>query len=164
VVPGLGEQLREIADVTRPARQPAWCASQCTHLGSYSAFYVAQPPAPAGSHVELGLARSTHATYAGNPNSVPVVHPYFIEYTFVVLLDLYYFGQISFEEYAFYLYLADVALNECLVEDFTDQGGMFAPTRTDVGEPAQPLNGAGFIQDTNTGIRAILDAPLWTVS
>jgi hypothetical protein len=129
-----------------------------------SAFYIANPPAPAGSHVQLGLSRSTHATYAGNPNSVPVVHPYFIEFTFVVLLDLYYFGQISFEEYAFYLYLADVALNECLVEDFTDQGGMFAPSRTDVGEPAQPINGAGFIQDANTGIRAILDAPLWTVS
>jgi hypothetical protein len=48
-----------------------------------------------------------------------------------------------------------------VVESFIDQGGSYAGNRIDVGEPSQPINGSGFINDSNSGILDKLAHPLW---
>jgi len=129
--------------------------------GDQSRYGFFSPPVPAGLHIELGLAKSKHGTYPFNPNWHPVIWPEIIAMTNFIISDLYFAGWISFEEYLIYLYLADEAFFGCLVEHFDEQGGFYAGQRIDVGEPSQPINGAGFIQDTQSGINQKFTVPLW---
>jgi hypothetical protein len=43
-------------------------------------------------------------------------------------------------------YALDVSFFSCIVERFSDSGGTFAPTRINIGEVNQPINGSHFIQ------------------
>ena len=56
-------------------------------------------------------------------------------------------GLIDYDTYVYSLAVADDVFYGCLVERFANQGGMSAPTRINVGEPNQPINGCGFIRD-----------------
>jgi hypothetical protein len=119
------------------------------------------PPIPAGGHIELALALGKHSTYTFNPKFHPVIRPEIMAFAYSVIDDLFFSGVISEETYLIFLGLADEAFFDCIVEDFNDQGGQFATTRIDVGEPNQPINGSTWIQDTNSGILEKFTIPLW---
>lgn len=116
---------------------------------------------PANNHIGLALSRSKHSTYAFNPDGLPVILPVWQALTYSVIDSLYFADVISYDSYLVYLFLADEAFYSCVVESFADQGGFFAGTRIDVGEPDHPINGAGFIQDSASGILQKLTVPLW---
>jgi hypothetical protein len=129
--------------------------------GDNSTYYDFNPPVPAGMHIELGLARSKHSTYTFNPDWYPVIWPEIMAMTYFTIDSLYYDYIIDYYTYLTFLYLADEAFFACLVEHFEEQGGFYAGSRIDVGEPDVPINGAGFILDTQSGIREKLTVPLW---
>jgi len=129
--------------------------------GDNSTYYSFNPPIPAYNHIELGLSRSKHATYTFNPDGHPVIWPDIMSLTYFTIDSLYYSGAIDDLTYLTFLYLADEAFFACLVEHFSEQGGTYAQTRIDVGEPGQPINGSGFIQDTASGINQKLTVSLW---
>lgn len=60
---------------------------------------------------------------------------------------LYAEGVYDEGAYLFYQALLSDTVYGCVVECFFDQGGNFAGTRINVGEPAVPINGSHFIQD-----------------
>lgn len=129
--------------------------------GDNSTYYSFNPPVPAYNHIELGLSRSKHATYTFNPDLHPVIWPEIMSLTYFTIDSLYFSGVIDDLTYLAFLYLADEAFFACLVEHFSEQGGFYAQTRIDVGEPGQPINGSGFIQDTQSQINQKLTVSLW---
>jgi hypothetical protein len=136
-------------------------AHEGTFGGDNSTYYFFNPPIPAHNHIELGLSRSKHATYTFNPNWYPVIWPEIMALTYFTIDSLYFSGAIDYWTYLSFLYLADEAFFACLVERFSEQGGTYAQTRIDVGEPGQPINGSGFIQDAQSGINQKLTVSLW---
>jgi hypothetical protein len=68
-------------------------------------------------------------------------------------------SRIDFDTYLFYLAIASDVFYGCIIEHFQDQGGWYADSRVNVGEPSQPINGSGFIQDTE--LNGKLSTPLW---
>lgn len=113
-----------------------------------SQLFSPSQPVPAGWHIELAFSRSKHGTYPFNPDYLPLVPWYVIYSTYATLDFLYYNYYISDYEYFAYLYIADSAFYTCAVERFGDQGGTYAGTRINVGEPSNPINGSNFIRDT----------------
>lgn len=109
-------------------------------------------PIPAGWHINLALALSKHATYTFNPDYLPLVPDYVIYSAYGIAVAACYetwfndfgIGDIVCLAALYYLY---GAFFECGVERFINQGGSFAQTRINIGEPNRPINGAGFIQD-----------------
>lgn len=136
-------------------------AHEGTFASDNSAYYFFNPPVPAHNHIQLGLSRAKHATYTFNPDWYPVIWPEIMALAYFTIDSLYFSGAIDYYTYLTFLYLADEAFFACLVEHFSEQGGFYAQTRIDVGEPGQPINGAGFIQDTQSGINQKLTVPLW---
>lgn len=114
-----------------------------------SALVPVSPPVPAPAHVLLGLSRSKHATYTFNPDHVSVL-------PFGVVVAIYAaVGAVcavsDVETCASSVFLADTVVLSCFVERFQEQGGVFAETRINVGEPripgqpGQPINNSNFI-------------------
>ena len=68
-------------------------------------------------------------------------------------------GEIDETTYAALLYAAATVFYECVVERFTEQPGVYAGTRTNVGELTKPINGCSWINDPR--IRAKLTPNLW---
>jgi hypothetical protein len=136
-------------------------AHEGTFGGDNSAYYFFNPPVPANNHIQLGLSRSKHGTYTFNPDWYPVIWPEIMSLTYFTIDSLYFSYAIDYETYLIFLYLADEAFFACFVEHFSEQGGTYAQTRIDVGEPDHVINGAGFIQDTQSGIREKFTVPLW---
>jgi len=115
-------------------------------------LYPAQPISPFGpSHIELALARQKHATYTWDPNSsypdgLPLM-PWSVIFASYAAIDaLYFLGIICVWEWLALQYALDVSFFSCVVERFSDSGGTFAPTRVNIGEVNQPINGSHFIQ------------------
>jgi len=116
---------------------------------------------PAGQHVKLGLSRSKHSTYPFNPDKFPIFRQEIIDATFAAIDAAFFAGEIDDSTYAALLYAANTVFFECVVERFTDQGGVYAGTRTNVGELAKPINGCSWINDPR--IREKLTPTLWRV-
>ena len=112
-----------------------------------SRFYNLSTPIPINGHVNLGLSRSKHGTYAFNPDYFPITPLWVISSTYFTLNVLYATGQISLVRYLILLFIADQTFFACIIERFQDQGGITANTRTNVGELKSPLNNSGFIND-----------------
>ncbi len=136
-------------------------AHEGVSVGDNSFYYSYDPPVPANNHIELGTSLAKHGTYAFNPDNWPVIDPRLIALTYSIIDGLYFDGFIDYDSYLIYLALADEAFYDCVTESFNEQGGTYASTRTDVGEPSQPINGSGFINDANSGILDKLARPLW---
>lgn len=122
-------------------------------------------PVPAGLHIHLALSLSKHATYTFNPDFLTLIPDYII-YSIIAGVDYYCYrstfdGDFGYNDLACLaaMYYAYGALYGCAVERFYDQGGRFADTRINVGEPNQPINGAAFIRD-NTQRSAYLYSKL----
>lgn len=108
------------------------------------------PPVPAGNHLNLALSLSKHSTYGFNPDYFPITPSWFIDSYFVALDAAYLSGEIDDAEYYLSVLIGNDVFFGCLVERFGAQGGSYANTRTNVGEPAHPINGSGFIQDDSS--------------
>lgn len=124
-------------------------------------------PIPAGWHLHLALSLSKHATYTFNPEYLPLAPDYAIA---GALAAVDYYCYRSAFDYDFgwndvaclaAQYYAYGALFECAVERFFDQGGRYADTRINVGDPNNPINGATFIQDNSKGLRDKFDIPIF---
>lgn len=96
----------------------------------------------------LCRAPSTLHTLSFNPDQPPLTPYPIIAGTLDTILSLYDSGAIDYPTYLQYNLIASTAFYVCVVEQFGDQGGMFASTRINVGELSHPLNGAGFINDS----------------
>src|SRR5947209_11870992 len=127
----------------------------------HSAYIQPASPVPAGKHAALGLSRSKHSTYPFNPDHFPIFRQEIIDATFAAIDALYASGAIDDTTYAALLYAANTVFYECVVERFTDQGGVYADTRTNVGELTKPINGCSWINDPR--IREKLTPTLWRV-
>lgn len=102
---------------------------------------------PAGYHPEVDLATSKHGTYAGDPDGLVLTPGWIIDSAYFTLDDLYNNGWIDDWTYWSWEFGITEAFYGCIVERFDDRGGAFADVRTNVGEPAYPLNGSHFILD-----------------
>lgn len=122
-------------------------------------------PLPAGAHLELRLSRSKHATYFGNPEGLPLTPTPIIFATYSAFDFFLAIGRFNWLDYLIANGIADDVFFGCIVEHFTDQGGSFAQSRTNVGELSAPLNGAGFINDPEPkmGLQNKLKRPLWVL-
>jgi hypothetical protein len=125
----------------------------------HSGYIEPSNPASAGSHIELSLSRSKHATYPFNPNKSPIFRGEIIEITYAQINAAHAEGKIDDITYDALLYAATTVFFECIVERFRDQGGAYAGTRINVGELNKPLNGCSWINDPR--IRSKLTPPLW---
>lgn len=122
------------------------------------------PVVPAGNHLNVSLSKSKHATYNFNPDYYPLFPYWFIADTYVGLYDSFYAGLISYDTLLLSLAIADDIFYGCVVERFGSQGGAFAQTRINVGEPDAPIDGCGFIRDNTSRSGYLyqkLAAPLW---
>lgn len=124
-----------------------------------SMFIAPDAPVPANNHVLLGAARSKHGTYSFNPEGYPIFQPAVIDTAYATIELLYITGVIDYITYLALLFLADDLFFGCVVEHFQEQGGFYAASRTNVGEPGRPINASGFIEDPK--IRNKLTTPLW---
>lgn len=116
----------------------------------HSHYINISTPYSFGNHLNLWLSLSKHATYTFNPNYYPLTPQYIIFSTYDSLYLLYYYGEINIYEYLAYLFIADETFYACIVEQFNEQGGMYAETRINIGELNYPLNGSHFIQDVQS--------------
>ena len=114
-----------------------------------SLLFYPQNPVNFNSHIELALSRWKHSTYPFNPNYFPIFWESFILSIYAGIDISYIAGGIGYERYLELLYLADTIFFFCVIEHFEEQGGMFANIRINVGEPSNPMNNSGFIQDAN---------------
>lgn len=124
-----------------------------------SMFIAPSAPVPAGGHVLLGTARSKHGTYTFNAEGYPIFQPAVIAAAYATIDFLYAAGIIDYITYLALLFLADDLFFGCVIERFQEQGGFYASSRTNVGEPGRPINASGFIEDAK--IRDKLTTPLW---
>ncbi|HEX4960530.1 MAG TPA: hypothetical protein VF173_06805 [Thermoanaerobaculia bacterium] len=127
----------------------------------HSGYISPTSPVPAGSHAALALSRSKHSTYPFNPDKFPIFRQEVIAATFAAIDAAFAQGAIDDTTYAALLYAANTVFFECVTERFTDQGGVYAGTRTNVGELTKPINGCSWINDAR--IRAKLTPTLWRV-
>lgn len=121
------------------------------HEGTFfdhSIYINLSTPVSFNSHIYLALSRSKHATYPFNPNNFRLVPQYVIFSTYATISYLFASGQINYLLYLALLAAADQTFTRCIVEQFQNQGGVYANTRINVGELNQPLNGSSFIRDT----------------
>jgi hypothetical protein len=148
---------------TNPAAYSAYSYYTAGHEGSNwtdtSRYVVPSQPVPAGNHLLLALSRSKHATYPFNPDFYPLLRPDLIAAVYAAIDFLFISGQIDELTYLILLGIADSVFFACVVEHFTDQGGFFAGTRINVGEPGRPINGSSFIADLDLAPK--LTVPLW---
>jgi hypothetical protein len=135
-------------------------AHENTPFVDESMVFRPDQPVPAGLHINLAFSFSKHSTYPYNPDGQPIVQAWVIDLAFNIITDLYFAGVIDFDTYALFVFLAQQAFFGCIVESFSDQGGTFAGTRIDVGEPGRALNGSGFIEDRSSGIFGKLADPV----
>lgn len=124
-------------------------------------------PVPAGWHIHLALALSKHSTYTFNPDYLPLAPDYAIAGA-LAAVDYYCYRSVYDYDFGWNdlaclaaQYYINGLLYECAVERFFDQGGQYANTRINVGEPTNPLNGATFIQDNTHGLRDKFDIPIF---
>ena len=133
-----------------PNAYSLYSAYLSAHEGTFfdqSVFVDFGPPVPAGNHLILDLSLSKHSTYGFNPDFYPLFPYWFIAGTYAGLFDAWVSGFLTDDEFFFLLFLADDIFFGCVVERFFDQGHFFAQTRINIGEPNQPINACGFIQD-----------------
>jgi hypothetical protein len=131
------------------------------HEGTFldhSAYLNPSSPVAAGNHLNLALSLSKHSTYTFNPDGMPLMPPGVIDAVYSTIFFLADDGEIDPDTENLYLFLADDVFYGCIIEHFGDQGGAFAQTRVDVGEPGSPLNGSAFIADPELAPKF---APLW---
>lgn len=112
-----------------------------------SAYGDFSPAVPAGNHLNLAQSLSKHSTYNFNPDYYPIIPAWAIASAEATIDALYAEGVYDEGTYLFYQALLSDTVYGCVVERFSDQGGNFAGTRINVGEPATPINGSTFIQD-----------------
>src|SRR5207253_6430862 len=103
------------------------------------------PSVSAPYHFEMALSRSKHATYAFNPDYMPLTPWWIIVTVYDELYQEYFEGHIPWWWFYAALAIADDVFFSCIVERFTDQGGQPAIVRTDVGELGAPINSLSFI-------------------
>jgi hypothetical protein len=144
-----------------PAAYSGYSYYTAAHEGTFldhSAYLNPSSPVPAYNHLILALSLSKHSTYTFNPNGMPIMPDWVISAVYATITSLWADGEIDDATEALYLYLADTVFYSCIIEHFGDQGGAFAQTRINVGEPGAPLNGSAFIADPRIAPKF---APLW---
>ena len=115
-----------------------------------STFILPDQPVPAGTHIQLALARAKHGTYSFNPNGMPMLPAWLIVLVYDTINFLFLADIIDEVQYLIYSFIADSVFFGCVIERFEEQGGQFAQTRINVGEPEMPINQSAFINDTQT--------------
>lgn len=131
------------------------------HEGTFldhSAYLNPSSPVPAYNHLNLALSLAKHSTYTFNPDGMPLMPDWVISSVYATIDALWADGEIDDPTYLTYQFLADTVFYSCIIEHFGDQGGSYAQTRINVGEPGSPLNGSAFIADP---LIAPKFAPLW---
>ena len=130
------------------------------HEGTFfdqSAYASFSPAVPANNHLNAALSLSKHSTYTFNPSGYPITPAWFIASYDASLLGLYEDGDIDDNEFYLSEAIGDNVFYGCLVEQWTKEGASYANTRTNVGEPAHPINGSAFIQDDSSRALNITD-------
>ena len=89
---------------------------------------------------------------------MPIMPDWVISSVYATIDSLWLDGIIDDPTYLTYQFLADTVFYSCIIEHFGDQGGSFAQSRTNVGEPGSPLNGSAFIADPEIAPKV---AALW---
>ncbi len=137
-----------------PAAYKAYAYYTTAHEGEplfdKSTFILPDQPVPAGTHIQLALARAKHGTYAFNPNGLPMLPAWLIVLVYDTINFLFLADIIGEVQYLIYSFIADSVFFGCVIERFEEQGGQFAQTRINVGEPEMPINQSGFINDVQT--------------
>jgi hypothetical protein len=144
-----------------PGDYSAYSYYTAAHEGTFldhSAFLNPSSPVAAGNHLNLALSLSKHSTYTFNPDGMPLIPPDVISAVYATIFALADDGTIDPDTEDLYLFLADTVFFSCIIEHFGEQGGTFAQTRINVGEPGSPLNGSAFIADPELAPKF---APLW---
>jgi len=128
---------------------------------SMYAFF--SPGVPINNHLNVALSRSKHGTYSFSPDYLPLIPDGIIFAVNFAIDDLYFTGVIEYDYYLYFLYLSDVTFYSCVVEHFTEQGGGYPGTFTNVGELSQPINGSHYILDPDPemGLLPKLNQSLW---
>ncbi len=130
------------------------------HEGTFfdqSAGAVFSPAIQAGNHVDLALSLSKHSTYNFHPDYYPITPEWFVTDYYTTLTTLWADGDISDAWYYFSIAEGSDVFYDCAVERFTNQGGSYAAIRTNVGEPAHPINGSTLIQDDSSRALNLID-------
>jgi hypothetical protein len=148
-----------------PAQYIAVSYFTAAHEGTFfdhSAFLNPSTPVPANLHIELALSLNKHSTYAFNPDGMPLVPAEVIAAYYAIITDLFAEGIICELEYDYLLFVGDTVFFACIVEHFTNQGGVFASSQVNVGEPVAGsiLNNAGFILDPDHSLPKLTEI-LW---
>lgn len=115
--------------------------------GPFSGFDDIVGPTNQGRHINLFLSRAKHSSNFGNPAGESLFTYPEQAAVYSALSLLYLNGTIGDIEYGYYLVLADVTLNVCITEKFTEAGGRFPQFTINVGEVSRPINGSHFILD-----------------
>lgn len=123
-------------------------AHEDTPLVDQSLLFYPNYPVSFGLHINLGLSKAKHSTYPFNPNYKPIIQDDVIYLTYAGIDFAYLYGEIDYESYLAYLYIADIVFFTCAVEHFNEQGGIYSGTRINVGDVSNPINGSSFIQST----------------
>jgi hypothetical protein len=113
-----------------------------------STFIVPGTPVPANSHILLALSRSKHGTYTFNPDFYPLFPADIIGIVYAEIDLLRATEVIGDVLYLVLNEIADTLFFGCAIERFEEQGGQYAQTRINIGEPlGHAINGSGFIED-----------------
>jgi len=130
-----------------------------------TAYYFYNPGVGINNHAVVALSLAKHASYAFNPDNNPLIPGSIIAAVNAAIVSLYDFGEISYEDFLYYDYIANVTFYSCVVEHFNDQGGGLASSFTNVGELSNPVNGSHYILDTepSLGLQPKLSKTLWVI-
>jgi IPT/TIG domain/Bacterial Ig-like domain (group 2) len=118
-------------------------------LFDHSEFINPSTPITANNHIVLYLSRNKHSTYVFDPDGLPIVPGDLIAIYYLTLDELLAAGIIDDLTFLAFQFVGDTVFFDCVIEHFDDQGGAFASSQVNVGEPAAGsiLNDAGFILD-----------------
>lgn len=130
-----------------------------------SVYAFFNPGVPINNHLNVALSRSKHGTYSFNPDYLPLIPDSIIFAVYLAIDDLYFTGMIGYDYYLYFLYLSDVTFYSCVVEHFSEQGGAYPGTFTNVGELSQPINGSHYILDPDPemGLLPKLSQAIWII-
>ncbi len=122
-------------------------------------YFIVGQPIPPGVHIQLALTRSKHASYAFNPDGLPLVPGIIIN---AVLFEIWRncYREWTNNDFRFRDIICLAALSEayrtfygCATEKWDFNGGQLASAMVNVGEPyvdgslSGPIFGYGFIED-----------------
>lgn len=151
-----------------PTQYSAFSYYTAAHEGTFfdlSMYLNPSTPIPANYSIPLALSLNKHSTYAGDPDGLALFPPEVPFIYYATIFDLWAAGIVDDFEYLYLLYVGDTVFYGCVIEHFSNQGGVAASPRTNVGEPVagSTINGSGFILDPNHVLPKLTET-LWVLA